>query len=104
MELTGIANYCVKELGLDEYDIEIVITECCLKNEGAMGFCHDVIEGEIDIQIDQNMSLKKKMITLCHEMVHARQACRGDEAFCEIEACKLESVLYNGFIQEMEDA
>lgn len=97
-ELGDIALYCAQELGIDAYNVIININECCLKHDNAMGWCYDVMEDEIDIEIEKTLSLKKKMITLCHEMVHAWQACKGDETFCEEQANKLEGRLYDGFL------
>jgi hypothetical protein len=98
VNLDDVKNYCIDQLGLFEYDIDIIITECCLKHDRAMGWCYDVHDGEIDIEIEETLSPDKKIITLCHEMVHARQACRGDESFCEDEANGLEQELYDGYI------
>lgn len=99
IKLDEVKNYCINLLGLQDYDIDIIITECCLKHDNTMGWCYDIHDGEIDIEIEETLSIDKKIITLCHEMVHARQACRGDDAFCEIEANELEGELYNGFLQ-----
>lgn len=96
--LSDIAEYCSKELGINKYEVDIYVSECCLKDDGAWGWCYDLDDGEIDIEIDKNISPKDKMITLCHEMVHALQVCRGDETFCEDEANNLEEELYNGFL------
>lgn len=97
--LSDVVDYCSVSLGIVEYDVEIVVTECCLKHDNAMGWCYDVVDGEIDIEIEQSLSPEKKILTLCHEMVHARQACRGDDTFCEDEANKLEEKLYDGYLQ-----
>ncbi len=100
--LDEVKEFCLKELDMRHYNIDVIISECCLKHDRALGWCYDIHEGEIDIEIEQTLSAKDKILTLCHEMVHARQACRGDETFCEDEANKLEGELYNGFIYTTE--
>jgi hypothetical protein len=95
--LSDVALYCAEKLFVDLYSVKIIISECCLKHDNAMGWTYDLFEDEIDIEIDKNLSNDKKILTMCHEMVHVRQAARGDEAFCEIEANKLEGVLYDEF-------
>ncbi len=97
--LSDVALYCSQELGIDFKNVEIHITECCLKHDRALGWCYDIIENEVDIEVDINLSDHDQILTLCHEMVHARQAIRGDATFDEDEANKLEKELNYGFLQ-----
>jgi hypothetical protein len=96
--LSDVALYCSQELGIDFKNVEIHIIECCLKHDGAFGWCYDIIENEVDIEVDINLSDHNKILTLCHEMVHARQAIRGDATFDEDEANGLEQELCDGYI------
>ena len=96
MELEAIVGYCRDHLYI-RHDLDIIITECCLKHDGALGWCYDIHEGEIDIELDMNQSIESKALTLCHEMVHAWQFSQDRES-CEDEAKKLEEVLYNGYL------
>jgi Zn-dependent peptidase ImmA (M78 family) len=90
-----IVNFCSKKLRI-RYDLDIIVTECCLKQEGAMGWAYTVHDGEIDIEIDKNLPFQDKILTLCHEMVHAWQFSQGRESN-EEEALKLETELYNEY-------
>jgi len=97
-ELGNVAQWCAKELNIDTYDVKVIINECCLKHDNAWGWTYDLaFEDEIDVELDKNLSTNKKILTLCHEMVHVRQVCRGDENFCEVEANKLERELYEQY-------
>lgn len=96
--LGDVALFCAKELGVDQYNVRVIINECCLKHDNAMGWTYDLAFGnEIDIEIEETLSNDKKILTMCHEMVHVRQSCRGDEHFCEDEANKLEKELYEKY-------
>ena len=98
--LGDVAAFCMEKLGIAEDSVDIHITECCLKDDNAMGWCYDILDGEIDIELEETLDDPTKILTLCHEMVHVRQAYRGDEKFCEREANKLEKELYNEFTQK----
>jgi len=97
--LGDVALFCAKELGVDQYNVRVIINECCLKHDNAWGWCYDIHDNEVDIEIEQSLSDKDKIITLCHEMVHAWQFSQGRES-CEDEANKLEETLYNGFLHK----
>lgn len=95
--LADVAKYCAKKLDITQYNVNIHISECCLKHDQALGWCYDLDGNELDVEIEQSLSADDKILTLCHEMVHARQAIRGDKAFCEDEANKLEKELYEQY-------
>ena len=98
-ELGAVAQWCANKLNIDVYDVNVIINECCLKHDGAWGWTYDLaFENEIDVELDENLSTENRILTLCHEMVHVRQVCRGDEAFCEDEAHELEEELYEGYV------
>jgi hypothetical protein len=61
-----------------------------------MGWTYTIHNGEIDIEIDKNLSFQDKILTLCHEMVHAWQFSQDRESD-EEEALKLEVKLYNEY-------
>ena len=90
-----IVNFCRDALGI-RHDLAIIVSECCLKHEGAMGWTYDMHDNEIDIEIDESLGFQDKIITLCHEMVHAWQFSQGKESN-EEEALKLELELYNKY-------
>ncbi len=93
-----IVNFCSEKLKI-RYDLDIIVTECCLKHDNTMGWTYDLFEDEIDIEIDKNLSFNDKILTLCHEMVHAWQFSQGRESN-EEEAMKLEKELYNKYKEE----
>ena len=88
----SIAQFCVEELRIPD-GVDIIITECCLKKDNALGWTYDIHDNEIDVELEETLDDKEQLLTLCHEMVHVRQAARGDEAFCEKEAEFLEEIL-----------
>jgi hypothetical protein len=61
-----------------------------------MGWTYDIVDGEVDIEIDKNLSTYDKIVTLCHEMVHVRQFSENRVAD-EKEAVSLEKQLYNEY-------
>jgi hypothetical protein len=61
-----------------------------------MGWTYTIHDGEIDIEIDKNLPFQDKILTLCHEMVHAWQFSQDRESD-EEEALKLEVKLYNEY-------
>jgi Zn-dependent peptidase ImmA (M78 family) len=90
-----IVNFCSKKLRI-RYDLDIIVTECCLKHDNTMGWTYTIHDGEIDIEIDKNLPFQDKILTLCHEMVHAWQFSQDRESN-EEEALKLETELYNEY-------
>jgi len=96
-ELTDVANFCVERLDISR-DLDINISVCCLKQDGALGWCYDIFDNEADIELEITMDREKTILTLCHEMVHVKQADRGDDEFCEEEAHRMESQLYDEYI------
>jgi len=90
-----IVNFCSEKLRI-RYDLDIIVTECCLKHDNAMGWTYTTHDGEIDIEIDKNLPFQDKILTLCHEMVHAWQFSQDRESD-EKEALKLETELYNEY-------
>jgi len=87
-----IVEFCRGRLNIRQ-DVEIVISECCLKQDNVMGWTYDIYDNEIEIEIDHNLSIQDKIITLCHEMVHAWQYSQYRKAD-ELEAENLELKLY----------
>jgi hypothetical protein len=95
--LGRIAQYCRDELNI-EHNLEINVALTCLKEDGALGWCYDLHDNEIDIELDKWQDEKSMGITLCHEMVHAKQFAMGLKPN-EDEAVGLEQILYDGFIK-----
>lgn len=99
----SIAQFCAEELDIPgSYDI--IITECCLKEDDALGWTYDIHDNEIDVEIEETLDDEEKLITLCHEMVHVRQAARGDKVFCEKEAEFLEEILAAKYKERYEQS
>lgn len=92
---SDVVLYCRHTLNIKKV-VDIHITECCLKHDNAWGWTYDEVEGEIDIELDINLSGESKLLTLCHEMVHAWQFSEGRESD-EAEALKMEGVLRDGY-------
>jgi Zn-dependent peptidase ImmA (M78 family) len=91
-----IVEFCRDTLNI-RHDLDIIVVETsCLEQEGAMGWTYNIQDGEIDIEIDKNLSFQDKILTLCHEMVHAWQFSQ-DRKSDEDEALKLETELYNKY-------
>lgn len=91
----SIIAFCIDRLSIRK-DLDVIVTECCLKHDNAMGWTYDVHENEIDIEIDVNLDKSDKLLTLCHEMVHVLQYSEGRDAN-EHEAYKLENKLYKEY-------
>ena len=93
--LVDVVYYCKHKLNIKD-DLEINIALCCLKHDGALGWCYDLHENEVDIELDQSQCKDSMMLTLCHEMVHVKQFSEGKESN-EEEANNLEQKLFDGF-------
>jgi hypothetical protein len=96
--MNDVIEYCRDRLHI-RHDLDVIVTECCLKQDGAWGWTYDMDDKEIEVEIEQSLSLRDKMITLCHEMVHVKQYSEGRDAD-EDEAYGLEEVLYNEFTRQ----
>ena len=78
-ELLGnSAAFFAKKLNVEKCNYKVYIcTKRNLKREGHMGLCAKTGEREITIAVDSNLPLPNILYTLAHEMVHAKQYCRG---------------------------
>jgi hypothetical protein len=91
--LLDIASFCQKRLDIPK-DINITISECCLKEDNTWGWCYDDSDNDYDIELEATLDPVDLAETLCHEMVHIKQYSKGQEAD-EDEAYHLEGILYN---------
>ena len=58
--------------------------------DGALGWCEEIDDHEINIQIDKSISDEEFQPTIVHEAVHATQTVQG-LPFCDEEAYKYEN-------------
>ena len=96
--MNDVIEYCRARLDI-RHDLDVIVTECCLKQDDAWGWTYDMYDKQIEVEIEQSLSLRDKMITLCHEMVHVKQYSEGLDAD-EDAAYRLEEVLYNEFTRQ----
>ena len=91
--LLDIASFCLDRLNIPK-NINITISQCCLKEDNTWGWCYDDEDNDYDIELEATLDPVDLAETLCHEMVHIRQFSNDQEAN-EEEAGQLESILYN---------
>lgn len=73
-----VAEFYAKELNITKSKYKVVIvTDPTLKGEGNNGLCAKTGPREITIALYSRLSSVKMLYTLAHEMVHAKQICRG---------------------------
>ena len=82
-------------------DVEVCHTN--LRDEHALGFT-EVNGDEQFIQIDNGLNREEFIVTLLHELVHVVQNEKGiiDETERELEAYRLEEVLYNKYCASLQ--
>jgi len=110
-----VLDYCYNEL-IPTYDTNIIV-DLTKPEDGLCGLC--LFDGDdFEIEINESLSRKELIKTLCHEMVHVQQYITGElvEERCEriwkgvdhtdvnyvdcpweIEAYKMEEILYKSF-------
>tara|TARA_S200002703_G_C3795578_1_gene245632 strand:- start:1337 stop:1810 length:474 start_codon:yes stop_codon:yes gene_type:complete len=80
--LESITQYCVETLMPRMSGLDITVHVRRLKE--AAGYCHYNAEDRCDrprtfeIEVDKDISLAEQLITVCHEMVHAKQYARSE--------------------------
>jgi hypothetical protein len=79
--MTSLAYYCVKKLMPRKRNLEIDILQ--IKNlqtkSGDLASCIDTEDlNTFEIQLDKDMSLRKKLLSVAHEMVHVKQFTRKE--------------------------
>lgn len=79
--MTDLAYYCVKKLMPRKQNLEIDIIQ--IKNlqetDGELASCIDTEDlNTFEIQLDKGMSLRKKLLSVAHEMVHVKQFTRKE--------------------------
>ena len=79
--MMSLAYHCVKKLMPRKRNLEIDILQ--IKNlqteSGDLASCIDTEDlNTFEIQLDKGMSLRKKLLSLAHEMVHVKQFTRKE--------------------------
>ena len=79
--MTSLAYHCIKKLMPRKRNLEIDILQ--IKNlqteSGDLASCIDTEDlNTFEIQLDKDMSLRKKLLSLAHEMVHVKQFTRKE--------------------------
>ena len=79
--MSDLAYYCVKKLMPRKQNLEIDIIQ--IKNlqetDGDLASCIDTEDlNTFEIQLDKGMSLRKKLLSVAHEMVHVKQFTRKE--------------------------
>jgi len=70
-------------------DVEYLETH---EMDGAMGWCYDTGDNEIQILIDKTIPHEELQTTIVHEAIHATQIVRGIP-LCDVEAYHFENKL-----------
>jgi len=81
----SIAEFCVKKMMPRIQNLDVVIKLKDLKGD-AYGFCLPIDDDAsrsdrprlFEIEVHKNMPLRKVLMTVAHEMVHAKQFARGE--------------------------
>lgn len=68
-------RWCIKKLmpRVRTLDIKVRFTKC-----DAYGYCMSSTNRKFHLELRKNMSLYDLISTVCHEMVHVKQYCRGE--------------------------
>ena len=79
--MTNLAYYCVRKLMPRKRNLEVDIVQ--IKNlekiDGDLASCIDTENlNTFEIRIDKDMSLRKKLLSVAHEMVHVKQFTRKE--------------------------
>ena len=76
--LLKLAKFYASQLNLKKSKYEIIIcTDPSLKKEGTRGLCAKTGHRQITILLYSRLNPVMFIYTLAHEMVHAKQICRG---------------------------
>lgn len=76
--LEPIAQFYAKELNITKSKYKVYIcTDASLKEDDNNGLCAKTGNKEITIALYSRLNIVKMLYTLAHEMVHAKQMCRG---------------------------
>jgi hypothetical protein len=79
MLMQNTTKFFAKYLNLDKSDYKLYVCSApnLRKNDGNNGIASKTGAKEISIAIDSTLQLPQMLITLAHEMVHAKQYIRG---------------------------
>jgi hypothetical protein len=79
--MISLADFCVKKLmpRKKNLDVNISIKRNMIEDEGMFAGVIDTDDtNTFDMDIDSSMSLRKKLLSVAHEMVHVKQFTRGE--------------------------
>jgi hypothetical protein len=81
----SVVNFCIKKLMPRMKNIHVTVRLKDLKGEAygyCLSLCDDGERGDrprsFEIELEKNVSLRRVLETLCHEMVHVKQYARGE--------------------------
>lgn len=76
------AEYLMSDRLLKNLEVEIVLEDNLIKNEGDQAYCVDISTSgparDFEITVDAGMSKRALLIAIAHEMVHVKQYARGE--------------------------
>ena len=79
--IDDLAHFCVKKLMPRKKNLEVNISikRNMIENEGMFAGVVDTDDtNTFDMELDSSMSLRKKLLSVAHEMVHVKQFTRGE--------------------------
>lgn len=85
--VTSIVNFCINIMMprlVDKLDITVRLRKNMLEKEGHLGTCiwddedYNGRAREFAIEVDSGLKLRTLLMTVAHEMVHAKQMARGE--------------------------
>ena len=79
--IEDLAHFCVKKLMPRKKNLEVNISikRNMIENEGMFAGVVDTDNiNTFDLDLDSSMSLRKKLLSVAHEMVHVKQFTRGE--------------------------
>ena len=75
--IESIVHYCIEKLMPRMQTLDITVKLRDLKGS-AYGYCLSETERTFEIEVDRNLSLRKLLTTVAHEMVHVKQYARKE--------------------------
>ena len=73
----SVVEFCIQKLmpKMKTLDIEVVLKTI---KEDTYGYCLSTTTREFELEVDKNLSLRKLLTTVAHEMVHVKQYARRE--------------------------
>lgn len=73
----SMVHFCIKKLMPKVRTLDLEIKLKTIKDD-VYGYCLSVTRREFEIEVDRNLSLRRLLTTVAHEMVHVKQYARGE--------------------------